>query len=167
MSLDSVIEKYDEYLYPDMDLSELVKTISASRRDVFPVVDRQHRLVGIIYLDDVRPIMFRQELYHRFQIGQLDERAGGPPEHRRLHGRSAAHVRQDSGLDSPGSRHEGTFMGFIRKSHVLTLYRKTLADLSERLKTKDMKRKKNLKNCNIMGTPEFAVESLKCLVEGG
>ena len=71
MSLDSVIEKYDEYLYPDMDLSELVKTISASRRDVFPVVDRQHRLVGIIYLDDVRPIMFRQELYHRFQIGQL------------------------------------------------------------------------------------------------
>ena len=28
MSLDSVIEKYDEYLYPDMDLSELVKTIS-------------------------------------------------------------------------------------------------------------------------------------------
>ena len=71
MSLDSVIEKYDEYLYPDMDLSELVKSISASRRDVFPVVDRQHRLVGIIYLDNVRPIMFRQELYHRFQIGQL------------------------------------------------------------------------------------------------
>ena len=26
---------------------------------------------------------------------------------------------------------EGTFMGFIRKSHVLTLYRKTLADLSD------------------------------------
>ena len=26
---------------------------------------------------------------------------------------------------------EGTFMGVIRKAHVLTLYRKTLADLSD------------------------------------
>ena len=131
MSLDSVIEKYDEYLYPDMDLSELVKTISASRRDVFPVVDRQHRLVGIIYLDDVRPIMFRQELYHRFQIGQLMKEP-------------VARLNIDDSMDVvlltfdktqawtlPVVDTEGTFMGFIRKSHVLTLYRKTLADLSD------------------------------------
>ena len=131
MSLDSVIEKYDEYLYPDMDLSELVKTISASRRDVFPVVDRQHRLVGIIYLDDIRPIMFRQELYHRFQIGQLMKEP-------------VARLNIDDSMDVvlltfdktqawtlPVVDTEGTFMGFIRKSHVLTLYRKTLADLSD------------------------------------
>ena len=131
MSLDSVIEKYDEYLYPDMDLSELVKNISASRRDVFPVVDRQHRLVGIIYLDDVRPIMFRQELYHRFQIGQLMKEP-------------VARLNIDDSMDVvlltfdktqawtlPVVDTEGTFMGFIRKSHVLTLYRKTLADLSD------------------------------------
>ena len=130
MSLDSVIEKYDEYLYPDMDLSELVKTISASRRDVFPVVDRQHRLVGIIYLDDVRPIS-PAGIVHRFQIGQLMKEP-------------VARLNIDDSMDVvlltldktqawtlPVVDTEGTFMGFIRKSHVLTLYRKTLADLSD------------------------------------
>ncbi len=131
MSLDSVIEKYDEYLYPDMDLSELVKTISASRRDVFPVVDRQLRLVGVIYLDSVRHVMFRQELYHRFRIGQLMSEP-------------ASRLNIDDSMDVvlltfdktqawtlPVVDTEGTFMGFIRKSHVLTLYRKTMADFSD------------------------------------
>ena len=131
MSLDSVIEKYDEYLYPDMDLSELVKSISASRRDVFPVVDRQHRLVGIIYLDNVRPIMFRQELYHRFQIGQLMSEPVA-----RLNINDTMDVvlltfDKTKAWTLPVVDTEGTFMGFIRKSHVLTLYRKTMADLSD------------------------------------
>ena len=131
MSLDSVIEKYDEYLYPDMDLSELVKSISASRRDVFPVVDRQHRLVGIIYLDNVRPIMFRQELYHRFQIGQLMSEPVA-----RLNINDSMDVvlltfDRTGAWTLPVVDTEGTFMGFIRKSHVLTLYRKMMADLSD------------------------------------
>ena len=130
MSLDSVIEKYDEYLYPDMDLSELVKSISGSRRDVFPVVDRQHRLVGIVYLDNVRPVMFRQELYHRFQIGQLMSEP-------------VARLNIDDSMDVvlltfdktgawilPVVDMDGIFMGFVRKSHVLTLYRKMVDDLS-------------------------------------
>ena len=130
MSLDSVIEKYDEYLYPDMDLSELVKSISGSRRDVFPVVDRQHRLVGIVYLDNVRPVMFRQELYHRFQIGQLMSEPVA-----RLNINDSMDVvlltfDKTGAWILPVVDMDGIFMGFVRKSHVLTLYRKMVADLS-------------------------------------
>lgn len=131
MSLDSVIEKYDEYLYPDMDLSELVKRIANSRRDVFPVVDRQKKLVGIIYLDNVRPIMFRQELYHRFKIGDLMTEPVA-----RLNINDSMDVviimfDKTNAWTLPVVDGEGTFMGFIRKSHVLTNYRKTMADLSD------------------------------------
>ena len=130
MSLDSVIEKYDEYLYPDMDLSELVKSISGSRRDVFPVVDRQHRLVGIVYLDNVRPVMFRQELYHRFQIGQLMSEPVA-----RLNINDSMDVvlltfDKTGAWILPVVDMDGIFMGFVRKSHVLTLYRKMVANLS-------------------------------------
>ena len=130
MSMDSVIEKYDEYLYPDMDLRQLVSYISNSRRDVFPVVDRQHKLVGIVYLDNVRPIMFRQELYHRFKISELMSEP-------------VARLNIDDSMDVvlltfdktgawilPVVDMDGIFMGFVRKSHVLTLYRKMVADLS-------------------------------------
>ena len=75
MSLDSVIEKYDEYLYPDMDLSELVKSISGSRRDVFPVVD--HRVSGQRAPGHVPPRTL-PPLPNR----PADERTGGPAEHR-------------------------------------------------------------------------------------
>lgn len=130
MSLDSVIEKYNEYLYPDMDLSDLVKSISNSRRDVFPVVDRQHKLVGIIYLDNVRPIMFRQELYHRFEIGQLMSEPVA-----RLNINDSMDIillmfDKTNAWTLPVVDAEGIFMGFVRKSRVLTVYRKTMADLS-------------------------------------
>ncbi len=131
MSLDSVVEKYNEYLYPDMDLGELVKCISASRRDVFPVIDRQGKLVAIVYLDNVRPIMFRQELYHRFQIGQLMSEPVA-----RLNINDSMDVvlltfDKTGAWILPVVDAEGTFMGFVRKSHVLTIYRKTMADLSD------------------------------------
>lgn len=131
MSLDTVIEKYDEYLYPDMDLRDLVKNISNSRRDVFPVVDRQKKLVGIIYLDNVRPIMFRQELYHRFKVGELMTEPQA-----RLNINDSMDVviltfDKTNAWTLPVVDGEGTFMGFIRKSHVLMNYRKTMADLSD------------------------------------
>ncbi len=130
MNMNSVVEKYEEYLYPDMDLIDLVKNISGSRRDVFPVVNRQHQLVGIIYLDDVRPIMFRQELYHRFQIGQLMKETPA-----RLNINDPMDVvlltfDKTGAWILPVVDTDGIFMGFIRKSHVLTLYRKMMADLS-------------------------------------
>lgn len=131
MSMDSVIEKYDEYLYPDMDLRQLVSYISNSRRDVFPVVDRQHKLVGIVYLDNVRPIMFRQELYHRFKISEL---MSEPVARLNINDSMDVVVMtfDKTGMWTlPVVDAEGIFMGFIRKSRVLTNYRKTMADLSD------------------------------------
>ena len=131
MSMDSVIEKYDEYLYPDMDLRQLVSYISNSRRDVFPVVDRQHKLVGIVYLDNVRPIMFRQELYHRFKISEL---MSEPVARLNINDSMDVVVMtfDKTGMWTlPVVDTEGIFMGFIRKSRVMTNYRKTMADLSD------------------------------------
>ena len=53
---------------PDMDLGEMVKRISQSSRNLFPVVDVNDELIGIVVLDDIRNIIFRQELYHRFRV---------------------------------------------------------------------------------------------------
>ena len=71
MSMDSVIEKYEEHLHPSDDLGEIARQLAASRRDVFPVVDTQQCLLGILYLDGVRHVMFRTELYHRLHVSDL------------------------------------------------------------------------------------------------
>jgi len=48
---------------PSDTLGELVKVIARSKRNIFPVVDEYNILEGVVYLDDVREIMFQQNLY--------------------------------------------------------------------------------------------------------
>ena len=114
-----------------MDLGELVLQISKSTRDVFPVVNAQQQLQGVLYLDDVRGVMFRSELYHRILVGELMKPA-------------PAHLTQNDSMDVivsvfdrtkawtlPVTDSQGVFQGFIRRSRVYTVYRQLLADLSE------------------------------------
>ncbi len=46
----------------DDTLGDLVKGISKSKRNLFPVVDEYNILEGVVSLDDVREIMFNHEL---------------------------------------------------------------------------------------------------------
>ena len=68
MNMESVIETDFLVVRPDMDLGEMVKVISKSGRNLFPVVDINNKLLGIVVLNNIRNIMFRQELYHRYRV---------------------------------------------------------------------------------------------------
>ena len=48
---------------PTDTLGDLIKIISKSKRNLFPVVDEYNILEGVVSLDDVREIMFQHELY--------------------------------------------------------------------------------------------------------
>ncbi len=131
MSMDSVIERYDEHLHPDDDLGEIVRQISSSERDVFPVVDDAGKLLAVLILDRVRHVMFRTELYHQLHV-------------RDLMSQCAARLTTNDAMDLvmqtfdrtkawtlPVVDSDGIFVGFIRRSHVTALYRTMLHDLSE------------------------------------
>ncbi len=131
MSMDSVIERYEEQLHPADDLGEIVRQISGSVRDVFPVVDDAGRLLGVLYLDDVRHVMFRTELYHRVHVRDLMK-----PAPARLTTNDAMDLVM-SAFDRtkawtlPVVDTDSLFVGFIRRSHVFALYRTMMQDLSE------------------------------------
>lgn len=68
LKMDSVIEKDFIEVHPNMSLGDMVKVISQSHRNIFPVTDNDNTLLGIVILDDIRNIMFRPELYNRFYV---------------------------------------------------------------------------------------------------
>ena len=68
---DSVIEKDFQMVSPEMTLGDMVKVISRSGRNTFPVVDERGVLLGIVLLDNIRNIMFRPELYNRFHVSKF------------------------------------------------------------------------------------------------
>lgn len=131
MSMDSVIERYEEHLHPSDDLSEIVRQISSSSRDIFPVVDDAGKLLAVLVLDRVRHVMFRTELYHKLFVRDLMSQCAG-----RLNMGDPMDVvvktfDQTKAWTLPVVDEEGIFIGFIRRSHVFAMYRSMLQDMSE------------------------------------
>jgi len=63
LNVRKLIERDFKTVHPDATLGELVQIIKSSPRNIFPVVNTECELVGIVTLDDVRSIMFDVEKY--------------------------------------------------------------------------------------------------------
>jgi len=59
-------------VHTDMLLRDFVDIVKQSRRNLFPVEDRQTRqFQGMIYMDDIRPYLFDPLMYDTVLVGQL------------------------------------------------------------------------------------------------
>lgn len=131
MKVENVIEKEFVVVHPDMDLGELVKVISTSKRNVFPVTDKSGVLIGIVTLDDIRNIMFRQELYHRFKVSKLMTSIPA-----RLYSTDTMEQVMRTFDDTkawnlPVVDEENRYLGFVSKSKIFNSYRQVLVHFSE------------------------------------
>ncbi|MEN6456705.1 MAG: chloride channel protein, partial [Prolixibacteraceae bacterium] len=63
MEIDHLIEKDFAIISSDATLGDLTKIIARSKRNLFPVVDADGTLRGMIKMDDIREIIFNHELY--------------------------------------------------------------------------------------------------------
>ncbi|WP_347923075.1 chloride channel protein [Pontimicrobium sp. SW4] len=131
MSLDSVIEKDFIVLHPEMSLGDMLKNgVSKSSRNLFPVVDESHVLVGIILLDDIRTVMFDQSLYETTSVQTF---MSNPPEFIDYENDSMKQVMkkfQTSGAWNLPVIKQGTYLGFVSKSKLLTAYRRELINFT-------------------------------------
>ena len=127
MTLDSVVEKNFTTLNPEMSLGDMLhQGVAKSSRNLFPVVDNQNNLVGIILLDDIRTVMFDQSLYKSTSVQTFMH---NPPEYINYEEDSMQNVMkkfQDSGAWNLPVIKNGTYYGFVSKSKLLTAYRREL-----------------------------------------
>jgi len=71
MNVTDLIETNFKTVRPDNTLGDLVKVITKSSRNIFPVVDKENKFIGIVKLDDIRHIMFNQERYETTRVRDL------------------------------------------------------------------------------------------------
>lgn len=130
MNVENVVETDFEKVTPDMDLGQMVQVISKAHRNLFPVVDGQGGLLGVVLLDDIRNIMFRQELYHRFKVETF---MVSPPERVLLTDPMDVVMRKFDNTQAwnlPVVDAEGKYVGFISKSKIFNSYRQVLVEFS-------------------------------------
>ncbi len=129
LKMDSVIETDFVTVKPDMSLKDMVDAISRSHRNLFPVVDDDGMLVGVVQLDDIRNIMFRPDLYRRMYVSRF---MAMPPAKVEL-GTAMEQVMKL--FDKTGAWNlpvvkDGKYVGFVSKSKIFNSYRQVLKHYS-------------------------------------
>ena len=114
----------------DATLGELVKVVSESNRNIFPVVDSRKHFQGYVSLEDIRRDMFTIEFYDTQHVYNYMKSA-------------PAYVYVDEKMDSvmkkfettgawnlPVVEHDRTYVGFVSKSKIFSAYRTQLKQVS-------------------------------------
>lgn len=125
LKLESVIETDLLTVPVESNLGELVRIISKSKRNIFPVIDHEYNFCGVVLLDDIRQIMFDKERYSNTMVKNL---MITPP----------ATITENEKMESVMKKFNVTgawnlpvvsnrkYIGFISKSSIFNAYREEL-----------------------------------------
>jgi len=114
-------------IQPKDTLKSILQNLSKTKRNLFPVVDSQNNLLGIVSLDNIREHILNSELYEFILAQDLMERA--PNE-----------IHPEDNLESIIKKFEltkswnlpvvsdGKYLGFISKSSIFKNYREAVKD---------------------------------------
>ena len=128
LQVNAVIETDLKEVRPEMTLGDLVKVIAQSTRNVFPVIDNDNVLRGVVLLDNIRNIMFRPELYDRFKVKKF---MVSPPAkiNVTMTMEKIMQLFEDTkAWNLPVVDAEGRYLGFISKSKIFNAYREVLQE---------------------------------------
>ena len=125
IQLKRIVEKDISTVPLDASLKELIEVVKRSKRNIFPVLNDEGELKGIITLDDIREIMFDFDQHPSITVKSLMH---SPP----------ASIHSDENMQSVMSKFQitgawnlpvidnGKYVGFISKSRIFNTYRQKL-----------------------------------------
>lgn len=114
----------------DSSLSHLVESVANSKRNIFPVTDRNGQLCGIIYLDDIREIMFKKELYEITPVIRLMKSATVTVINDDKMDIVMRKFETSGAWNLPVTDSGGRYLGFVSKSKIFSAYREQLQQVS-------------------------------------
>lgn len=130
MSMDSIIEKDYTSVAPEMPLGKLVNVISRSQSDFIPVLDVGGRLLGDIDITKIRHIVFRTELYNKFNVSQLMSHVPAVLYTNEPMEQVMKKFERSNAEYLPIVDINNKLTGFISRTRLYTMYRKMVADFS-------------------------------------
>lgn len=129
MQTRNLIETDFEILSPEATLGDLAKAVSRSHRNLFPVVDDEGMLKGMVKLSETRTLIFETSLYDKVKIKDLMYM----PRHYvspRDSMEEVAEKFESSGRFNLAVIDNGKYVGFISRARVFSDYRENIRHFS-------------------------------------
>ncbi len=130
LNTSELIERDFLTIGPEQSLGELVTVVAKSKRNIYPVVDKNDKLQGTIFLDDIREVMFQTEKYDELYVCTLMKECEDT-----VCDTDRMDIVMDK-FDRTGAWNLpvvdvlGRYLGFVSKSKIFSSYRSRLQDVS-------------------------------------
>jgi CIC family chloride channel protein len=111
-------------------LGDFVKAVPKSKRNVFPIVDSENIFYGVIFINEIRDIIFEQKLYDKTFVRDLmfmPRYIVSPDDSME----NVAQKFSESDKYNVPVIKNGKYLGFISRATVFSNYRKLLREFSE------------------------------------
>jgi len=111
-------------------MRDFIKEVSKSQRNVFPVVDEEDNFYGVIFINDIRHIIFNTELWDKTLVRELmfmPDTVVDPDESMES---VAAKFQSTDNYNLPVIK-DGKYLGFVSRAKVFSTYRKLLREFSD------------------------------------
>ena len=130
LKLKELMESDFTEIKEDNTLGDIVELISTSRRNIFPVVDDEGHLLGVVQLDDLREDMFKTSKHGNSITNYMIQ----PPDkilEREMIQEVLPRFEQNHTWMLPVVDKDNHYLGFISKSRILNAYREQLVNITQ------------------------------------
>lgn len=130
MNIESHLETNFMTIDKESTLGDLVKVIAKSERNIIPVIDDDNKFYGLVFVNDIRNIIFNQELYDNTYVANLMYMPD-PVVSQDESMEDVAHKFQETGHYNLPVISDGKYLGFVSRARIFSTYRKLLKEFSE------------------------------------
>ena len=130
MDVKSHLETNFNTIDKESTLGELVKVVAKSERNIIPVIDDENNFYGLVFVNDIRNIIFNQELYENTKVANLmympDTVINSNESMEEV-----AHKFQETRHYNIPVIDDGKYIGFVSRARIFSTYRKLLKEFSQ------------------------------------
>ena len=131
LSVEELIETNFLKVYAEDTLGDIVNVISKSKRNVYPVVDADNKLKGIVVMDDIRDIIFKPELYDQVTVQEIMINPKPYLVSVKDSMETVAEKFHRTGNFNLPVVDDGKYIGFVSRARVFSHYRRMLKRISD------------------------------------
>jgi len=130
MRIDNMLETDFQIIDVDATLGDFVKVVPKSQRNIFPVVDKENNFYGIIFINNIRNIIFDRDIWETTYIRDLMYMPD-PIVHPGESMEDVARKFSESENYNLPVLKDGKYLGFVSRARVFSTYRKLLEEFSD------------------------------------
>ncbi len=130
MNISQLIETNFHTVSPQTTLRELTNVIAKSKRNIYPVIDDNNNLIGLVYLDHIKHLIFNEKFYDTVTVADLSVEPENVIQLNDPMSKAMKMFHETGSFNLPVVEN-GKYKGFLSKATVMTAFQKKIYAQSE------------------------------------